>query len=635
MCGIAAILEARGAADSDAIRAMTAALVHRGPDGDGVALDGPVALGHRRLSILDLTPAGAQPMTSRCGRWTLAFNGEIYNHLDIRSRLSGPWRGHSDTETLVESLAACGFEATLQATTGMFAVAAWDRHEGRLWLGRDRMGEKPLYYGIVAGHLRAASELKSLLAGAVRPPIDRGSIALLLRHNCIPSPRTIWLGIAKLPPGHLLSVPADWGGTLPGSRPWWSVDALTGQAESTQSDEELISRLDALLRKAVAGQMVADVPLGAFLSGGIDSSAIVALMQAQSSRRVRTFTIGFSEADYDESAHAEAVAKHLGTDHTTMVVTPADALAAIPDLPGIWDEPFADSSQVPTLLLSRLTRQRVTVSLSGDGGDELFAGYNRHVLCRRLLRLQALVPRPIRLALASMITAVRPGAWDAMAAPLRRLKPESLRSAGDRAHKFAGVLASDSAAQLYRDLTSHWRDPAGVVLGATAQASLFDERPIPPMAGDLERIQYLDQLGYLPDDILVKVDRAAMSVGLETRVPFLDRDVVAFSWQMPERMRVRHGQGKWILRKLLERYVPRALIERPKMGFGIPLGDWLRGGLRDWAESLIDEQRLKREGYFDPAPIRAKWDEHLAGHRQWQYHLWDVLMFQAWLERWQ
>jgi asparagine synthase (glutamine-hydrolysing) len=634
MCGITTILDPRGISSADDIVAMTTTLVHRGPDASGHWNEGPIALGHRRLSILDLSPAGAQPMASRCGRWIIAFNGEIYNHLSLRAELSGPWRGGSDTETLVQAIAAWGFEATLRRCIGMFAIAAWERPGQVLWLARDRMGEKPLYYGLVGQQFRAASELKALLGNAPRPAVNRDSLCLLMRHNYIPAPYTIWQGVSKLTPGHLLEVPIGSVNHPPMSRAWWSVDDLTGQPACELSDAEATEGLDALLRQVVAGQMVADVPLGAFLSGGIDSSTVVALMQAQSAQKVRTFTIGFTEPEYDESQHAEAVARHLGTEHTTLKVTPTEALAVIPELPQIWDEPFADSSQIPTLLLSRLTRQRVTVSLSGDGGDELFAGYNRHFLFGKIQRFQSLIPRPIRLAVAACISALPPAVWDGLAAPLRLFRPSALRNAGDKAHKLAGILSARTVDQLYRDLVSHWPAPSQLVIGGTELPTMLTNGRAERVSEMLARIQYLDQLSYLPDDILVKVDRAGMAASLETRIPFLDHRVVAFAWTLPPRFRVRNGQGKWILRQVLDRYVPRALIDRPKMGFGIPIGDWLRGGLRDWAESLLAEDRLRREGFFNPAPIREKWAEHLSGRRHWQYHLWDVLMFQAWLERW-
>ncbi len=602
------------------------AIPHRGPDAHDIWCESPIALGHVRLSILELSPAGAQPMASRDGRWVIAFNGEIYDHNDMRADLPGPWRGRSDTETLVEAIAAWGVEAALARASGMFALAAWDRQERRLWLARDRFGEKPLYYGMVGGAFRAASELKALLAGASRPTVDRNALALYLRHNYVPGPYTIWQGVQKLLPGHLLTV--DAAGQAGTPRPWWRVADLLQAPSFAGGDGEAVDELDRRLRQVVGRQMAADVPLGAFLSGGVDSSAVVAMMQAQSSRRVRTFTIGFEEKDYDESGHAEAVARHLGTEHTTMRVTAEEARAVIPDLPLIWDEPFADSSQIPTLLLSRLTKKHVTVSLSGDGGDELFAGYNRYTLLSKLARTHAM-PALLRRALAGVMRAVPPAIWDLAAWPV----PGS-RRVGDKVHKLAGVLGARDVDELYLGLVSHWREPSRIVLGATEPPTALTDGRVKAIADRLHRLQFLDQVTYLPDDILVKVDRAAMSTSLETRVPLLDHSLAAFAWSLPNRMRVRDGCGKWILRQVLDRYVPRALIERPKMGFGIPLDAWLRGPLRDWAESLLAEDRLRREGFLAPELIRRRWDEHLSGRRNWQYHLWDILMFQSWHDAW-
>jgi asparagine synthase (glutamine-hydrolysing) len=634
MCGIAALLGPPGLNLQAPIQAMAETLHHRGPDARGTWTGDGVALGHARLSILELSPAGAQPMASRDGRWSVAFNGEIYNHLDLRADLAGPWRGHSDTETLVAGFAAWGVEATLQRCVGMFAIAAWDGLQRSLWLARDRLGEKPLHYGVVGGVFRAASELKAVLADGHRPEVDRDSLTLLLRHNYIPAPYTIWQGIAKLRPGHLLEVRQDaWDQPL-ASRPYWSVDDLTAQAPFAGSDAEAVERLDALLRASIRGQMMADVPLGAFLSGGIDSSAVVALMQAQSPRPIRTFTIGFNEKDFDESTYAADVAAHLGTDHTTMHVTAAEAQAAIADLPGIWDEPFADSSQIPTLLLSRLTRRHVTVSLSGDGGDELFAGYHRHFLFERMRRLQARVPLWLRRAAVGGITAIPPAGWDLAATPLRWWKPVGTKAVGDKAHKLAGILDAQTPDHLYQRMVTHWPDPSALVIGGREPSTVLTDGRAARVGDPLARIQYLDQLSYLPDDILVKVDRAAMAASLETRVPFLDHRLVDFAWGLPKRLKVRDGQGKWILRQVLDRYVPRHLIDRPKMGFGVPLAAWLRGPLRPWAEDLLGEERLRREGFFHPGPIRLKWTEHLSGRRNWQYHLWDILMFQAWWAHW-
>jgi asparagine synthase (glutamine-hydrolysing) len=520
----------------------------------------------------------------------------------------------------------------------MFAFAAWDRLERKLVLARDRFGEKPLYYGLSGDALLFASELKALrVFPEFRGEIDRQALALYMGCNALPGSRCIYSGFAKLKPGSWLEVEQDVldSDSLPEPRLYWSAfDKMEAGLESplaSSSEEEAIDGLESVLREAIAGQMISDVPLGALLSGGIDSSTVVALMQSQSSRPIRTFSVGFHDQAYNEAHHARAVAAHLGTEHTELYVTPADALAVIPRLPEIYDEPFADSSQIPTCLVSALTRQHVTVALSGDGGDELFGGYKRYFLAASLWRRSRMLPAFARRLLASAITAVSPAAWDGFWGTLKPVLPKRLplSLAGDKLHKGASMLGALSGESLYRQLNSHWRYDE-VVVGVRGDAG-------PGMPGldlpDLtDRMMALDTVSYLPDDILVKVDRAAMASSLETRVPFLDHRVFEFAWRLPRALKFREGKGKWILRKVLERYVPRHLTERPKMGFGVPIHDWLRGPLRGWAEELLNEARLERQGFFRPAPIREKWAEHLSGRRNWQYHLWDVLMFQAWLE---
>jgi asparagine synthase (glutamine-hydrolysing) len=588
-------------------------------------------------------------MDSHKGRYIVAFNGEIYNHLELRAELTkvgtggsvdGAWRGHSDTETLLAGFAAWGIKATVERCIGMFAFAVWDRKDRVLTLGRDRLGEKPLYYGWQRQGGDACflfgSELKALKAHPTfAAEINRDAVCLLMRHNYIPAPHSIYCGIYKLQPGSLLTVSLE--RREPVIESYWSLGevAVAGnRSPLVGSPESMVDELEALLKSAVRQQMMADVPLGAFLSGGIDSSTVVALMQAQSSRPVKTFTIGFNEAGYNEAVHAKAVARHLGTDHTEMYVTPQQALDVIPRLSGLYCEPFADSSQIPTFLVSQLARQQVTVSLSGDAGDELFAGYNRYVLASKLWDGISRWPHGVRSLAKSAIRALPPNAWGRLLGPVQAFAPSALRQAmiGDKLHKGADVLHAKSLDDLYLALVSHWTTE-GLVIGGHVPATCLHGNPLPlPGLDAVQRMMALDAMTYLPDDILVKVDRAAMGVSLEGRVPFLDHRVVEFAWRVPQEMKLRDGVGKWILRQVLYRNVPKELIERPKMGFGVPIDTWLRGPLKDWAEALLDEGRLRREGFFNPAPIRAKWAEHLSGKRNWQFHLWDVLMFQAWLE---
>lgn len=670
MCGVAGFLQFSGQSHAElsaGLSRMTERLLHRGPDDGGAWIDEStgIALGHRRLSILDLSPQGHQPMASASGRYVIAFNGEIYNHRDLRQELetvpalaaagsqqgSGrgasalahegarAWRGHSDTEVMLAAFEHWGLTEALSRFNGMFAFALWDRRERVLHLARDRFGEKPLYYGWMGDAFLFGSELKALKAHPDwRGEIDRAALALYMRHNCIPAPYSIYQGVRKLPPAHMLSLPLDRGrGESPRAHCYWSAreQAEAGTRQPFSGGEgQAVAALDRLLRDAVALRMEADVPLGALLSGGIDSSTVVALMQAQSKRPVKTFSIGFHEAAYNEAEQAKAVARHLGTEHTELYVTAEEARAVIPRLPQIYDEPFADSSQIPTFLVSQMTRRHVTVALSGDAGDELFGGYNRHFWAQSIWRKLGWMPGPIRGALALGLTGVSPQGWDRLWSFLGPALPRRLRARlpGDKLHKLAAVLASASAEAMYRGLVSHW-DPASVVLGAAEPPTLLTDRArwadLPDFA---QSMMFLDLASYLPDDILAKVDRASMAVSLEARVPFLDHRVAEFAWRLPLDMKIRRGQGKWILRQVLYNYVPQALMERPKMGFAVPLDAWLRGPLRDWAESLLDESRLRQEGYFDPVPIRRKWSEHLCGQRNWQNHLWDVLMFQAWLD---
>ncbi|HUW29070.1 MAG TPA: asparagine synthase (glutamine-hydrolyzing) [Sulfuriferula sp.] len=647
MCGLTGYWKATGHSTEEAeavVGAMARQITHRGPDDQGVwtDTDAGIALAHRRLSILDLSPQGHQPMVSQCGRYVIAFNGEVYNFAALREELeqagvAPAWRGHSDTEVMLAAIAAWGLGAALKKFVGMFAFALWDRETRTLSLARDRLGEKPLYYGWQGDTFLFGSELKALKAHpAFRAEIDRDALTLFLRHNAIPAPYSIYQGIHKLPPGTFLQVYAGQKNAPPLA--YWSARSVaeTGQRNLFRgNDAEAATELERLLGQAVGGQMVADVPLGAFLSGGIDSTTIVALMQAQSVRPVKTFTIGFNEAGYNEAEHAHAVARHLGTEHTELYVTPQDAMDVIPSLPSIYDEPFADSSQIPTFLVSRLARSHVMVSLSGDGGDELFGGYNRYFWARNLWRKLGWMPRPLRSALAGVLTTLPPAAWNTAFHKLGRWLPAGLRYAhpGDKLHKAAEILAVRSPEEIYLGLVSHWKNPAQLVPGSHEPLTLLTD---PGQQADLpnfeQRMMYLDTVTYLPDDILAKVDRAAMAVSLETRVPLLDHRVVEFAWTLPLDMKIRHGQGKWLLRQVLDRHVPKSIMDRPKMGFGVPIDHWLRGPLKPWAAALIEPERLAREGMFDPAPIQRKWAEHQSGSRNWSYYLWDVLMYQQWQE---
>ncbi len=584
-------------------------------------------------------------MTSKDGRFVLIFNGEIYNFLELRRELEAlghPFRGHSDTEVMLAAFTEWGFERAVKLFNGMFALALWDRQDRVLHLTRDRIGEKPLYYGRVGQTFLFGSELKALKAHPqFRAEINRDALALFLRYNYIPAPYSIYRDIYKLPPGTYISLDERSSNTLgqpPVPRAYWSAREVAerGVAEPFAGTEsQAMTELEALLSDAVGLRMVADVPLGAFLSGGVDSSTVVALMQAQSSQPVKTFSIGFTEEAYDEARHARRVAEHLKTDHTELYVTPEDAMAVIPRLPALYDEPFSDSSQIPTFLVSQLARRHVTVSLSGDGGDELFAGYNRYLLGESVWNKISWMPKGSRAVAADALMTVSPRAWDRAFTGIKPFLPSRLQhnTPGDRLHKLAEILSVPDPEAMYMNLVSHWKQPAALVPGAVEPLTILtDEKRWANLPRFIQRMMYLDTVTYLPDDILVKVDRASMGVSLEARVPLLDHRVVEFSWRMPLSWKIKNGQSKLPLRRILYKHVPQVLIERPKMGFGIPIGEWLRGPLREWAETLLDEGRLKREGFLNPQPIRRKWQEHLGGRRNWQYYIWDVLMFQGWLE---
>ncbi len=639
MCGIAGYWQGHIDPDLGVARRMADQLHHRGPDDAGVWADANtgLALAHRRLAVVELSAAGQQPMVSACGRFVLIYNGEIYNHLELRHDLEQElgtlhWHGRSDTESLLAALSHWGIEGALKRANGMFAFALWDRHDQTLHLARDRMGEKPLYYGRVGGVFMFGSELKALRAHpSWRGEIDRNALRLYLRHNYVPSPWSIYRGIFKLRPSHYVTVHAA-GNEISPAQCYWDLEEIAAQGVSNPRDESsgLIEELDTLLRDAVGRRMEADVALGAFLSGGYDSTTIVAIMQSLSTSPVKTFSIGFHDDSFDEARYAKAIATHLGTEHTELYVTPAEAIAVIPQMPRLWDEPFADSSQIPTYLVSRLARQHVTVALSGDGGDELFCGYNRYALAHSIWRTLGRLPVSPRRGIANLLDLASPQADHLMG-----LLPKQYRvqHAGDRLPKLARLLRSNNATSFYSTLISGWDDLDNIMIGGDEPKTLFNDASCCPSLTDLrDRMMYLDSMVYLPDDILTKVDRASMAVSLEARVPLLDHRLVEFSWRVPKKYKVRDGEGKWLLRQVLHRYVPHEMMGRPKHGFGVPIGGWLRGPLLNWAEELLDEKRLREEGFFHSDPIRHHWHEHKTGKRRWHSRIWSILMFQAWLE---
>jgi asparagine synthase (glutamine-hydrolysing) len=634
MCGLTGFIEP-GRADGARIATdMAAAMQHRGPDDAGCWSDPGqgIVLAHRRLAVLDITAAGHQPMVSSTGRYVVAFNGEIYNHAELRTQLPGvSWRGHSDTETLLTAIEAWGVAATLQCITGMFAFALWDRGGNELTLVRDRMGEKPLYYGWQGKAFVFASELGALRAHPEwRGEIDRAALGLYVRYGFVPAPFSITDGIRKLLPGHYLRIalPVRPGDCPSESTYWAARTALCSGADVVADVSTRVDALEDLVRQAVRHQLLSDMPLGAFLSGGIDSSTIVAMMQAESRTRVKTFSIGFCEADRNEAEHAKAVAAYLGTDHTELYVTAADALAVIPNLSSIYDEPFGDSSQVPTYLVSKLARRDVTVCLSGDGGDELFGGYPRYRRAQRIWQSISFLPLPARRLASCILESAGALPWRSGGGRLTRM--------GDGLAKLAGMVDVADPHELHSRMLTQHRQPGSIVLGLDAEPRTWSDeevRAARPMSV-LAQMAFHDLVGYLCDDILVKVDRAAMAVSLETRVPLLDHRVVEFALALPDDLKFRAGQTKWILRQVLYRYVPAELVERPKQGFSLPLAAWLRGPLHNWAAGLLEPSRIRDEGFFDPTAVQRRWQEHMSGRRDWQHWLWNVLMFQAWHERW-
>ena len=632
MCGIAGILSASERTDA-IVRKMTDAISHRGPDADGLWHGQGISLGHRRLSILDLSQAGAQPMTSPSGRYVIVYNGEIYNHLALREHLTGPWQGHSDTETILALIEQVGFESALTQLVGMFAIALWDVKESRLHLARDRMGEKPLYYGWAGQDIVFASELKAITAHPrAQKVLSQEAIFHYMRYSYVPAPLSIYEGIFKLKPGQHICFDQESlrYHSLPEPHTYWSYQQAVSHGRAALfegSDDEAKSLFHDVLSQAVKGQMISDVPLGCFLSGGIDSSLIASVMQAQSSKKVKSFSIGFKEAGFNEAAHAKDVAAHLGLDHHEAYVSEQDALSVIPKLPHIYCEPFADASQIPTYLVSQLAKTHITVALSGDGGDELMGGYNRYSWALKLAKIQTYTPSALSLMAGHMIEAM-PAPWlhhlTGFAPQLNKVTDRGLK-----VHKFAHMLKAKDFQSLYQQLVSQWAQPQD----ALSSADVFADRSADLSSLSLGPVDYMmaqDSLTYLPDDILVKVDRAAMANSLEGRIPFLDHRLIELSWHMPLSMKIREGKGKWLLRSLLYDYVPKQLVDRPKAGFAVPLAKWLRGDLREWAESLLDEQALKSTGLFDAKKLRAVWQAHLSGQHDYQYQLWGPLMLLAW-----
>lgn len=635
---------------NEQLKKMTDSIVHRGPDSEGLWVDEKynIAIGHRRLSILDLSSAGHQPMHSDSNRYVLAFNGEIYNHLDLRAKLEKnnsillDWKGHSDTETLLKCFELWGVEKTLKNLSGMFSIALFDKKEKSLYLIRDRMGEKPLYYGWINNCFVFGSELKALKKfNGFKSHIDRNALALYLKYDYIPVPFSIYKGIRKLRQGSYLKLMMnnnEWNkDSALINKSYWSIQDVAKSNSNINifrgSSKEAIKKLESLLSKSIKEQMISDVPLGAFLSGGIDSSLIASLMQKQSNRKVKTFSIGFNEQAFNEAEYAKRVATHLGTNHTELYISPSEAIKVIEKLPMIYDEPFADSSQIPTYLVSEMAKKHVTVSLSGDGGDELFGGYTRYFMANKIWRIIKLIPLFFRKFIANLIKFISAKYWKVFIAFIYIFVPKNFQVSHpvDKIYKLARILNSKNIYEVYDKLVSHWENSFDVVLNSNQKAVKKDETNYNLLPE--EEMMLRDLQSYLPDDILVKVDRASMAVSLETRAPFLNKEVVEFAWQLPFNLKINKSQGKWILRQVLYKHVPKEFVDRPKMGFGIPIDSWLRGPLRNWADGLLSEKRLREDGFFNVALIRKKWHEHLSGQKNWQYDLWSVLMFQAWLDQ--
>ena len=634
MCGVAGIISLNEEVSRDALLLMSQELTHRGPDDSGIWINNNIGLSHRRLSVIDLTSTGHQPMCSLGGRYTIVFNGEIYNHLELRKQLVFfDWNGQSDTETLLACVESWGLDKTLKKINGMFAFALWDSEKCSIHLARDRIGEKPLYYGWQGSDFLFGSELKALKAHpGFKANIDRESLDLYFRYNYIPAPYSIYENIYKLPPGSVLSLYQ--GKKKYKIRRYWSIEdkSIAGvHAPLLNSEDNLINELECRIKKSIKQKMVSDVPLGAFLSGGIDSSVVVGIMQSLSLHPVKTFTIGFKDEVFDEAEDAKLIAKYLGTDHHELYISAQDVIDIIPLMSDLYDEPFSDASQIPTYLVSKLARQEVTVSLSGDGGDELFCGYNRYHVTKKIWNKISIFPLFIRKYVSLFLLFVPTKVWDKF--ELFSFISQKYNNLGVKIHKGAKVLHSQSLVELYENILSNWKVSDGLVLDRCNSKAL-NLSPSDEVASfsNIEKMMLWDFQSYLPDDILVKLDRASMGCSLESRVPFLDHNLVEFAWRIPAKYKYRDKKGKWILRQVLYRYIPKELMERPKAGFTLPLANWLRGDLKVWAESLINIERLNREGILNADIVNKKWNEHQEDGKDWSNQLWSVLIFQLWLE---